>query len=123
MEGDEFYKDITKIVIDIQEEELSGAKLSWLKQEIIERYLHRAEYRHYASLAVRNTLINICEDEPTYGIPRSEGKGSSEYESLLLNFDIKKHVIEGLPSSEIIDKIKFSTKNSRMSERRRSSVD
>lgn len=99
VEGDDFHKDITKIIIGIQEEELSGKKLSWLKQQIIETYLNRVEYRHYACLVVRNTLINICEEEPQYGIPHVQARGSSEYESLLLSFDIHRHVIEGLPSS------------------------
>lgn len=66
-------------------------------------------------MVVRNTLINICEDQPAYPIPRGECSTSSEYESLLLNFDIKRHVIEGLPSSEVIEKIKFDRGNSRMS--------
>jgi hypothetical protein len=72
IEGDEFHKDITKIIIGIHEEELSGRKLSWLRQKIQEHYLHRIEYRHYANAVVRNTLINICEDQAVFPIPKTE---------------------------------------------------
>jgi hypothetical protein len=36
IDGDEFFKDITKIVIQVQEDEMEGKKLSWFKQQVQE---------------------------------------------------------------------------------------
>lgn len=124
IDGDEFYKDITKIVIEVQEDEMEGKKLSWFKQKIQEMYLHRLEYRHYSASVARKTLLNIAQEPAVYSIPRLDTLDStvdstrSEYERLLINYDNKRQmVLEGLPSNEIIEKIKFSRRVSRNSEK------
>lgn len=65
---------------------------------------------------VKNTLLKVIEGQTTFDMPKY--MVNSTYESLFSDYDKKRHLdIEGLPSNEIIGKIKFSHKTSIMSEK------
>lgn len=81
IDGDEYFKDITRIVIAVQEDEMEGRKLSWFKQQLQEAYLHRLEYRHYSASVARKTLLNIAQEPSAYSVPRLDvgDSGQGEY--------------------------------------------